>query len=174
MSCIAMIGRAAWRPATLVAMVLLSASCTGRLCAQESQPSGPRPGAAEPWAIPTDRSMTEQEQDALARAIRAAAEAGQKQQPAAGQLPRGAPVPAVGPGATTQPVTQPAQAKGCGGTSGPAVDLTPPPPDQPQPKFACPQLKVVSENVWQNQPVEFKFTITNEGLGPLAIRIRKL
>jgi hypothetical protein len=57
---------------------------------------------------------------------------------------------------------------------GPTVDLTPPPPDKPQPKLECKQRKVVAQDVWKGKSAEFNFTLTNAGEGPLAIRIKKL
>jgi hypothetical protein len=52
------------------------------------------------------------------------------------------------------------------------VDLTPPPPDQPQPKLVCKQTKMVGDPVWQGKNAVFTFTISNEGEGPLAIHIK--
>lgn len=53
-----------------------------------------------------------------------------------------------------------------------AIDLNPPPPDQPQPKLVCKQTKIVNEPVWQGKEGVFTFTISNEGKAPLAIRVK--
>jgi hypothetical protein len=61
--------------------------------------------------------------------------------------------------------------KGCGGKDG-GVDLTPPPEDQPQPKFVCKELEVSAEPVWQGGKAQFEFVIANEGEAPLAILLK--
>lgn len=63
--------------------------------------------------------------------------------------------------------------KGCGSKGGPKGALTPPPPDAPQPKFACATKKSVIENIWRGEKANFEWEIKNEGEGPLQIRIRK-
>ena len=136
---------------------------------KEAVPAEPAQGQA--WNIPQDRPMTDQERDALAALIRAAAEEGQKRQAAEPPKPK----------SEVKPTTQPAgthgheQAKkeGCGSSGGATVDLTPPAPDQPQPKLECKDKKVVAQDVWQGKSAEFNFTLTNAGEGPLAIRIKK-
>ena len=62
--------------------------------------------------------------------------------------------------------------EGCGATSGEAIDLTPPPVDQPQPKFACAERKAVAEGTWGGKAAEFTFTIGNDGEVPLAVRLK--
>jgi len=82
---------------------------------------------------------------------------------------------ATQPGAETQPKaqTQPAEAaKGCGSGDS-SVDLTPPPPDQPQPRWVCESETVDIGDVWRNQPAVFVFKIRNEGEGVLNINIRR-
>lgn len=85
------------------------------------------------------------------------------------------------PVATTQPGSRAAarsrrsaataKDKDCGPTvRGPAVDLTPPPPEKSQPKFVCKKSKVVTE-VWQLEVAKFEFEIVNEGEAPLAIKL---
>jgi translation initiation factor IF-2 len=127
---------------------------------------------------------TDAEREALAEMIRTAALAAQKQaaeqrpSPPAGAAAQRPPAGSDVTGAKT-PATQPgaegAAAKhegGCGGSSSQPVDLTPPPPDQPQPKFACKETKVTAEPVWKGQTAEFAFEIGNEGQVPLAIRLK--
>ncbi len=59
---------------------------------------------------------------------------------------------------------------GCSkGTPG---SLTPPPPDEPQPKFVCKEPKITVTDVWKGQPAKFAFNITNEGAGPLQIKLK--
>ena len=67
---------------------------------------------------------------------------------------------------------QPAAKPGCGATGEPLVDVTPPPPDQPQPKLVVKQLKVKSDDVWTAKQATFVWELSNEGEGPLAIRLR--
>ena len=54
-----------------------------------------------------------------------------------------------------------------------AVDawLTPPPPDQPQPKFVCARPEYEAEPVWFGQLTTFSWDITNEGEAPLRIHM---
>jgi uncharacterized membrane protein len=127
------------------------------------------------WGVQEGQTMTDQDREALAQMIRAAAEEGQKRQAAEQQQKKNAPpAPAATPAASAQPTPdgQAPKKEGCGATSGPAVDLTPLPEDQPQPKFACKQKKVVAEQAWQGKQVEFTFTVGNEGEAPLAIRLK--
>jgi hypothetical protein len=51
------------------------------------------------------------------------------------------------------------------------VDLTPPPPDQPQPKLVVRNTKVRGADVWAGKPAVFRFDLANEGQAPLAIRL---
>ncbi len=77
------------------------------------------------------------------------------------------------PAATALPVVdEPAKKEGCGAPDDQKAKLTPPPPDQPQPKFVCAQTRVIAEPVWQGKTVEFSFAISNEGQAPLAIRVK--
>jgi hypothetical protein len=120
------------------------------------------------FSLPQDRPMTDQERDALAAMIRAAAEQGQKRQAAE------APKPKLEVAPTTQPSAPGAAKKeGCGAGGTPTIDLNPPPPDKPQPKLVVKQKKVIADDVWQGKKAEFNFTLTNAGEGPLAIRIKK-
>lgn len=63
-----------------------------------------------------------------------------------------------------------AKAGGCGPAS--TLDLTPPPPDAPQPKFACAQPVATLESLWKGQPANFEFEIRNAGQGPLKIEVK--
>jgi hypothetical protein len=113
--------------------------------------------------------MSDEDREKLARMIREAAEAGQQQRQPAAPIPKtDARVTGEKPAATPPRDDKP----GCGATGGAPIDLTPLPPDQPQPKFVCNPKKVVAEGVWQGQRAEFKFTIGNEGEAPLAVRIK--
>jgi hypothetical protein len=77
------------------------------------------------------------------------------------------------PAAAAQPgVDELAKKEGCGAPDDQKTELTPPPPDQPQPKFVCAQTKVIAEPVWQGKTAEFSFAIRNEGQAPLAIRVK--
>ena len=60
---------------------------------------------------------------------------------------------------------------GCG-KKGSKLDLTPPPEDQPQPKFVCAQPTVTVDPVWQGVPVKSEFVVSNGGAGPLHINLR--
>jgi hypothetical protein len=60
---------------------------------------------------------------------------------------------------------------GCG-PSGAQLDLTPPAPELPQPKYVCKEPKITATPIWSGQTAEFKFTVANEGEGPLAIRLK--
>jgi hypothetical protein len=137
----------------------------------DKKPSVAQPSADQPldWQWQEGKPMTDEDRDALAKMILAAAEEGQKRQ--ASEQPQKPDVRT----APAQPTTRPGEApkkEGCGATGGPAIDLNPLPPDQPQPKFACKQKKVVTEGVWQGKTAEFSFTIGNEGEAPLAVRIK--
>lgn len=124
---------------------------------------------AQPWPVQEGQPMSDEDRERLARMIREAAEAGQQQRQPAAPIPKtDARVTGEKP-AATPPRDDKA---GCGATGGPVIDLTPLPPDQPQPKFVCKEKKVVTEGVWQGQRAEFKFTIGNEGEAPLAVRIK--
>jgi hypothetical protein len=125
--------------------------------------------ASADWPVPQDRPMTDQERDALAAMIRAAAEEGQKRQAAE------PPKPKIEVKATVQPAAEHGAAKkeGCGAGGATAIDLTPPPLDKPQPKAEFKQQKIIARDVWRGKTAEFNFTLTNAGEGPLAIRIKK-
>lgn len=57
--------------------------------------------------------------------------------------------------------------KGKGG-----IDLTPPPPDAPQPKWICKQAQIEHPPLWRGAPARFTFEITNGGAGPLNLRMK--
>ena len=138
---------------------------------------------------PDLKVSTEEDREALAQLILAQAMAAQKakadeppEKPAAVDKAAKQPEPPK-PGVAAEPTpvaqataTQPANhavaAKpGCG-PNGEPVDLTPPAPDQPQPKLVVKETKVKAENVWAGKPAVFTFDLANEGEGPLAIRLR--
>jgi hypothetical protein len=146
-------------------------------------PRPPAPAADQPvtFTPPEDgKPMSDADREALAEMIRAAVTAAQKEK--AEQTPA--------PGASTTPGAPPSPAPAGMGPNPPAdgedktagggptvpsqpVDLTPPPEDQPQPKFAVKEKKITSDGVWQGKAAEFKFAISNEGQAPLAIRLKK-
>ncbi len=89
-----------------------------------------------------------------------------------------APSPVIGagqPAVTTQPsgagAEKGADKAGCG-KKGSKQDLTPPPLDQPQPKFVCAQATATVDPVWQGLPIKFEYVISNGGEGPLRIELR--
>jgi hypothetical protein len=127
---------------------------------------------------------TDADRDALANLIRAQAEALQKakaeqernQPPPA--KPTEAPAaqhkepPASAPATQPAPGSQPAAGKpGCGPSGPPTVDLTPLPPDQPQPKLVVKEAKVKGADVWAGKSATWTFELVNEGQAPLAIRL---
>jgi hypothetical protein len=131
---------------------------------------------------------TEADRDKLAKMIMEAVLAEQKARgQESGQTPATRPVPvqpgkAVRPSAAQTPspvaggaaTSAPAEAgkAGCGSSGGTLVDLTPPPPDQPQPKFVVNQMKCEAKPVWRGTPLEFSFEVTNAGEAPLAVRMK--
>lgn len=165
--------------------------------AEPSKPTGPAksstadrsaPGAVD---VPQGTKLeSEADRDRLAQMIRDAALAGQKsrqeQEPVKAQPISTAPPsepakpkPATGPDPATEAAKPEAHAEGekkdagCGSTGGTAVDLTPPPEDQPQPKVALKEPKITIEPVWRGTPAVFNFTVANEGAGPLAVKVKK-
>ena len=155
-------------------------------------PRPPAPAADQPvtFTPPEDgKPMSDADREALAEMIRAAVTAAQKEK--AEQAPA-APTVATRPApvASKKQVAPPSSAPAVMGPNPPAegedkkagcgptvpsqpVDLTPPPEDQPQPKFAVKEKKITSDGVWQGKAAEFKFAISNEGQAPLAIRLKK-
>lgn len=133
---------------------------------------------------PDTKLATEADREALAKLILAQAIAAQKaneqQPPDTGATPTAQPAPAVtqekkpaqAAAPPQVPGSQPAAKPGCGATSTSPVDLTPPAPDQPQPKLVIKETKVKADKVWGGQQAVFKFPLSNEGEGPLAIRLR--
>ncbi len=85
------------------------------------------------------------------------------------QLSREA-VPSSLPTQNNTPGGQPA--KGCSGGGKVQVDLTPPPPDQPQPRWTVAQDTVEVPPVWKGSKAEFVFHVRNAGEGPLNIQLR--
>ena len=169
--------------------------------AQKTEPPKAKPGADQPtqkvdFSAPQDgKPMSPAERDELAEKIKAAVIAGQKEQ---ADKPASTPKPAAPP-ARPKPPTPPSPADrgppqqkpaadkpagdasadaqkkdgGCGAAGAQTVDLTPPAEGQPQPKLAVKEKKVTSEGIWQGKAADFTFELTNEGEGPLAIRIKK-
>lgn len=73
-------------------------------------------------------------------------------------------------GATNQESQAKPKKSGCG-SAGPG--LSPPPPDQPQPKFVCANEKIVLDAVWKGERAAFVWEVKNEGAGPLEVQVRK-
>ncbi|MFH1746869.1 MAG: hypothetical protein ABIG44_07460 [Planctomycetota bacterium] len=67
---------------------------------------------------------------------------------------------------------KPPPKKGCGTTGGDQVDLTPPSPDKPQPKWACDQPLVEIEPVWSGAAAVFVFKVRNNGEGVLNFSLK--
>lgn len=155
--------------------------------AKPASPAADRPVTFTP---PEDgKPMSDADREALAEMIRAAVTAAQKEK--AEQAPA-APTAATRPSpvASKKQAAPPSSAPAVMGPNPPAegedkkagcgptvpsqpVDLTPPPEDQPQPKFAVKEKQITSDGVWQGKAAEFKFAISNEGQAPLAIRLKK-
>ena len=97
--------------------------------------------------------------------------------PAAVQGPKPAPPLTAGvkPARTAQrPGTRqpPKRKKGCGPAGNPLLNLNPPPPTEPQPRWACDALVVEIEPVWAGSSAVFVFNIRNDGEGVLNIRLK--
>ena len=154
----------------------------------EQPPQEKKPEAAPP-AKKADAQpqgeLDEAQRKALADDIRRQVESTRQNPPAKKPTtPPVTPTPAAAPGipgadatAPTAPQTPAAaeashKKEGCGGhEGGSGISFTPPPPDQPQPKFKPGSLKVESET-WIGRQVSFAVEFTNEGEGPLAIRLK--
>jgi hypothetical protein len=79
-------------------------------------------------------------------------------------------VPTNGPAGNRAPETQPA--KGCSAGGKVQVDLTPPPPDQPQPRWSVVQDTIEVPPLWKGSKAEFVFQVRNAGEGPLNIQLK--
>ncbi len=66
----------------------------------------------------------------------------------------------------------PAKKKGCGSAAGTQVDLTPRPPTEPQPRWACDEPVVELEPVWAGSSAVFVFNFRNDGEGVLNLRLK--
>jgi hypothetical protein len=113
---------------------------------EKAQPANtpPRPAALQPARAPKQTAQPE------ARSLQSEAEAAAddgKQSPAAHK-------------------------GGCGAPDGSEVDLTPPGPNEPQPKWECATPEVVLEPMWSGEDAVFAFKVRNAGEGPLNIRVR--
>ncbi len=80
---------------------------------------------------------------------------------------------ALAPAATTQPGATTKPGHGCEGQGG-QLDLTPPPPDKPQPRWACAQPEITADAVWAGETAQTVFKVTNEGQSVLNLTIKKL
>lgn len=170
---------------TLAGGVLLLASLAGLGGAPrqaEGQSTTPPPPQTQPATAPVIgpdvKASTDADREALEKLILEQVKA--MQQSSGAQTP---PVPPAPPQtgsqapahATSQPApgSQPAASKpGCGPSGPPTVDLTPPPPDQPQPKLVVKQTKVKVADVWAGKSAVWSFELANEGEAPLAIRLQ--
>lgn len=145
--------------------------------APASQPSQPDLDTIRALIQRAAKAENEQEREAALAELRAMsqrrnAERGVSTTPSAGVSP--VPVPGADPQASSTQVQrgQAVTSPGCGPGEAGALDLTPPPPDQPQPRLVCPEPKVTLEPLWANETAVFAFVVRNEGEGPLNIRLR--
>ncbi len=60
----------------------------------------------------------------------------------------------------------------CGDREPSKLDLTPPPPDAPQPKFVCEHELVPGKKVWKGEKSHFSWNITNAGEGVLKYTLK--
>lgn len=77
---------------------------------------------------------------------------------------------------TAPPSHDHAAGKGCGAEE-PATAQVPPkpsktPPMPGHPHFACKEMTVTGEPVWQGQKARFNFVVTNEGTADLQLRVK--
>lgn len=184
--------------AGFVLTVLLALLPALALTAQAEPPAAAgapqsQPATTQPASTATQPTSERQAQiDALNDLIRQKLEARLKERvaqpapPARPALPRPPAVPpeqAMEQGTGSQaPVDRPggevraqanAGASDCAkGAQAANVDLTPPPPDAPQPKWLCPQPEVEIESVWRGEQANFTFEVTNGGEAPLNIRLK--
>ena len=167
-------------PAGTMDQMLGKAACADvELKARQDDPP------AEPKQDAEQKKSDAAEREALIEAIKAQAEAKKAAQAKAREQKRAAAAkagqaPSLGAQPSQQaPTTPPGAGKkapvakkaGCG-KAGPGLDMTPPPPDQPQPKFACKSLNVTTDPVWQGNQATFEFELGNEGEGPLHIHLK--
>lgn len=170
-----------WVPAALLVIV------AG--CAQSQKSDAARsttPQATEKTQ-PAPAPAVATEKPAVSGAQRPAAPASARDKPAplaarktdagkpSAQAVKPSPPPGKPAAATPPEAADPTKKESCSTPPNPASlapELTPPPPDQPQPKMVCKQVKVVGEPVWEGTLGEFTFTVSNEGEAPLAIRIK--
>lgn len=54
----------------------------------------------------------------------------------------------------------------------PSLGLTPPPADQPQPRWSCAKDSIEKPAIWNGKAATYTFTAKNEGEGPLNIEIK--
>jgi hypothetical protein len=167
-----------WLTGPAIAIALL-AGCTqppktGAAKSPSPQPSAKAPSVRPQAAAPEKPSPAVAHRPASVAPVSEKAKLVAKKRGPAAQSADPGGKPDVGPKAAA-PAAGTADATkkaGCCAAGAKAVDLTPPPPDQPQPKLVCKQTKIVSEPIWQGKEGVFKFTISNEGEAPLAIRVK--
>lgn len=78
--------------------------------------------------------------------------------------------PTSGPASTEPAGSQPA--KGCSAGAKTQVDLTPPPPDQPQPRWTLAQDTIEAPPTWKGKDMKFVFHVKNTGEGVLNIQLK--
>jgi hypothetical protein len=150
--------------------------------ASSNEPAAQNQRAEAEAEVEAIRKLIEQKMAAQSAAEEAGQPANTPARPAA-QQPARAPKPAATSGvrslqseaqAAEDAKQSPAAEKkgGCGAPDGSEVDLTPPGPDQPQPKWACDTPEVVLEPMWSGEDAVFAFKVRNAGEGPLNIRVR--
>ncbi len=139
-----------WAPGAVSAMFLISLAA--------AQALGQTGGAARPAPIPAS-----QPPPTVGRPVAPQTNAGPP-------LPSPAGAAQINPAlpGTSQPTTGPAT--DCHGQ--PLLGLIPPPPDQPQPKFASNEESVTGEPAWAGQQALCVYTFSNAGQGVLVIQLK--
>jgi hypothetical protein len=161
---------ALWRVTGPVAALLLAGVIVASAAVDQAQPK-PQPPATQPTAGGDQPAPAGDDLDAKAAELqRQIEELVNKAQKSPATRPTAQPG-RPGQPLTSAPSTQPA--KGCGGgTGGEEVDINPPPPDQPQPRWVCEQPLIEAPPAWAGKPVEFTFKVRNEGEGVLNVKIK--
>lgn len=151
----------------LLSATLLLAGIAWAGTAQGTQPQ--QPAAGPPTTAPAKPGTPGTvDPDAIRKLIEQKLRAMPKVPPARKTPPKQAKPRIPGrPGAA-----QPAQKAGCGGPAG-RINLTPPPPDQPQPRWACEQPEVDAGRVWRGKKADYVFKIRNTGEGELKIQLKR-
>ncbi len=157
---------AMWTPLLSAALLLAGTAWAGT--PQDAQPQQP-PAAGPPTAAPAKPDTPGAvDPDAIRKLIELKLKEFPKTPPARKTPPKQAKPRIPGrPGAA-----RPARKAGCGGPTS-RIDLTPPPPDQPQPRWVCEQPEVDAGRVWRGKKADYVFKIRNTGEGELKILLKR-